>query len=272
MDRRHVPRITRTRATTNRGGMPGEEEILASTAPAGYRLVHPPPGFKSLGIRYILSESSAYSIYPPQTKLVVKINKDGVPTLTRMAINQQSSQNPSSQMQGTTTSNQKADNNIMNQQQVVAPQQEAAIHSKAESESSDDEENVQRPPTPEHVRRYRHEFELARSFDIEDDLKYCPRHLLEPHELKILEEREKKAAEADQRKSRFGDVLTVINAPPGYPNSNHTRHRSKNSNSPNSYGSHGFPSNVVSTDFTSPISENSKYSSKAWITSNVNAL
>lgn len=139
---------------------------------------------------------------------------------------------------------------MLNQQEESA-QGDGAVQSKAESEehSDEEEEPVQQAPIPEHVIKWRQEFENACSFDIEDDLIYCPRHLLEPHERKILEDREKKAAETEQRKSRFGDVLNVINAPPAYPDSDHSRHRSKNSSSPNPSGSPGFQAHAVSPHF-----------------------
>lgn len=260
MNHNEVPRITRTRATTV------EEEILTLTTQPRYhpsydtpygRVVHPPPGFEHLGVRRIAGEF-VYTHNEPSPCTIIQVNEDGVPTINRMT---------------TAAPNQAPGNTMLNKdEEAAAPQQDAPqAQFKAESEESfSDEEEIQRPPTPEHVRRYRYEFELARSFDIEDDLKYCPRHLLEHHELAILEEREKKAAEAEQRKSRFGNVLNVINAPPGYANSSHARHRSKNSNSPNA--SPGFPSNAVSTDLTSPISICEKYLSKAWISSHVDVL
>lgn len=74
--------------------------------------------------------------------------------------------------------------------------------------------------TPEII-QHRTEFEAARSFDIEDDLDFMPRYYL-------FDDNDWKALAARDRKRAFENVKNVILAPPGYPDSTHLRHRSRN--------------------------------------------
>lgn len=52
-----------------------------------------------------------------------------------------------------------------------------------------------------HILKYRREFEAARSFDIEDDIAFCPHHLLNEEDLKLVQHTRKRSAFADAMKT-----------------------------------------------------------------------
>lgn len=206
------------------------------------RTVLPPPGFENLGHWRVMSSRPRglshffgpqlsdipESVHSSRSGHRVSFTEDGAPCIRFGA----AAENQTGQQHNTNTSNRNQERGVM-----LVPRGEVVIHhnqtNNYESDEYSDEEMPPSAPVPEHIARYRDEFEAARSFSMEDDLLHCPYHLLTDRERAILDERNRKAAESQERKKFFNNAMDIIHAPPGYLDSNHGRHRSRNSGSPN---------------------------------------